>query len=499
MYAIIFLAVAAFSITLLITPFVRKLFRNLGVVDVPGGRKTHPHPVPHMGGVAIVFGYVLAFALMLVARFRAGEVLWHGLELVIRVAPAALIIFATGLIDDIRGLKPWQKLTAQIATALMAYFAGIHADNIAGHLIGPWLSLPLTVVWLVGCTNAVNLIDGVDGLASGVALFATSTTLFVALLQNNVALAMATAPLAGCLLGFLRYNFNPATIFLGDCGSLSIGFLLGCYSILWSQKSATILGMTAPLMALAIPLLDTALAVARRLLRRQPVYLADRGHIHHRLLDRGLTPRKVALVLYACCAFGAMCALLTSSNRMPGMVVIVFCSITWLGVQHLGYVEFGATGRMFLDGAFRRTLNSQITLQEFEEQLVAAPTPDCCWEVVLNTCKAAGFHRIQMVLSGWTFDWEDGVITTNSWDVWIPISDSDSVRLTQSFGGGSTPNMIPHLADIIRRSLVPKLPVFATISRGRPKSVKTEGSLTDGAVVFAIESSMQTSSRGHEE
>src|SRR5207302_8185636 len=133
------------------------------------------------------------------------------------------------------------------------------------------LSVPITVFWLLACTNAFNLIDGVDGLAAGVGLFATITMLLAALLQNNVPLALATVPLAGALPGFLRYNFNPATIFLGDSGSLLIGFLLGAYGLIWSQKSTTLIGMTAPMMALAIPLLDTGLAIVRRALRGQPI------------------------------------------------------------------------------------------------------------------------------------------------------------------------------------------------------------------------------------
>ena len=145
-----------------------------------------------------------------------------------------------------------------------AYWAGIHIQGFAGYGTGAWWNLPVTIIWLVACTNAINLIDGVDGLATGIGLFATCTTLIAALLQHNTALAIATVPLAGCLLGFIRYNFNPATIFLGDCGSLFIGFLLGCYAVVWSQKAATILGMTAPLMALSIPLLDMTVAIARR-------------------------------------------------------------------------------------------------------------------------------------------------------------------------------------------------------------------------------------------
>src|SRR5439155_4205751 len=142
-----------------------------------------------------------------------------------------------------------------------------------------WWSLPVTLFWLVLCTNAFNLIDGVDGLAAGLGLFATLTMLVAALAQNNVALAVATAPLAGCLLGFLRYNFNPASVFLGDSGSLLIGFLLGCYGVIWSQKSVTMLGMAAPAMVLAFPLLEVALSVARRFLHNEPIFAGDRGHI----------------------------------------------------------------------------------------------------------------------------------------------------------------------------------------------------------------------------
>jgi len=488
MVTIAVVAGISFLLTLVITPVVRNIFRHFDVVDHPGGRKLHKRGIPRVGGIAILVAYILAFAIVLSTHPHATNVIWHGSHLIVKLGPAVLIVFATGLIDDIRGLKPWQKLVGEITAALLAYGAGIHAGSFGGYAVTPWLNLPLTLFWLVICTNAVNLIDGVDGLAPGLCLFASCTTLFAALLQNNVALALAVAPLAGCLLGFLRYNFNPASIFLGDCGSLSIGFLLGCYGIVWGQKAATILGMTAPLMALAIPLLDTGLAVTRRVIRRQPIYLADRGHIHHRLLDRGLTPRRVALILYAFCAFGAMCSLLALTNKMPAIVIIVFCSLTWIGVQHLGYIEFGATGRMFLDGAFRRALTSQITLQEFNDQLVAAPTPERCWEVVSNACRAAGFHRIQMTLAGYTFDWEDGVETASTWDVWIPISDTDSVRLTRSFGGGSQPNMIPPIADLLRRSLVPKLPVFASMSRIPPEAVYEEVSPVEDVRYEATES-----------
>lgn len=485
MYSLAFLAFISFLLALLLTPIARNAFRHLGLVDHPDDRKLHPYGIPRVGGIAILIAYVLAYACLLLAHLRGGLKVWEGLEFIVRLAPAALLIFATGLIDDIRGLRPWQKLIGEVAAALIACGAGVRVQDFAGHHLLTWFQLPLTVLWLVACTNAVNLIDGIDGLATGVSLFATCTILFAALLEKNIALALATAPLAGCLLGFLRYNFNPATIFLGDCGSLLIGFLLGCYGVLWTEKAATILGMTAPLMALSIPLLDTSLAIARRFLRQQPVFTADRGHIHHRLLDRGLTPRKVALILYAFSALGAMCSLLMMNKHVSGVVIIIFCAVTWIGVQHLGYVEFGTAGRMFLDGAFRRMLNSQVSLQMYQEQLIAAPTPERCWEIISGACKDAGFHRVQMMLAGQMFEWQDGINPMNTWDVAIPIADSAYVRLTRSFGGGTQPNIIAPFADVLRQALVPKLPVFAAMSSMVPEKLHIAVNLSEEIVFEA--------------
>ena len=229
----------------------------------------------------------------------------------------------------------------------------------------------MTLVWLVMCANAFNLIDGLDGLASGMGLFATLTTFLAAVLHGNESLALVTLPLAGALLEFLRYNFNPASVFLGDSGSLLIGFLLGSYGVIWSQKSATLLGMTAPLMALAIPLLDVCLSVTRRWLRGQPIFTADRGHIHHRLLDLGTTHRRVVLILYAVCGFYAALSLLQSllSNQVGGLIIILFCAATWIGIQHLGYNEFDAAGRTLRSGAVQRLVHGQLAIQAFEKRI----------------------------------------------------------------------------------------------------------------------------------
>ena len=382
MYILAFLAAVSFLLALLITPLVRSISCRLGLVDHPTDRKRHPLGIPRLGGVAVLAAYALAYVFALLAHFSTDDRIRHGLNLVWLLSPAVLIIFFTGFVDDVKGIKPWQKLAGQVPAALIAYFAGIHLDGIVGFHFPVWLSLPATVLWLLACTNAVNLIDGVDGLATGVSLFAACSGLLAALLQDNLPLALAMAPLAGCLLGFLRYNFNPATIFLGDCGSLSIGFLLGCYGVLWSEKAVTVLGMTAPLMALSVPLLDTLLAVVRRTVKRQPLFTGDRGHIHHRLLDRGLKPSRVALILYGCCALGAVFSVLMMNRSWHGVVLIAFCLFAWIGVQQLGFRRLGAVGRPFQQILLQRRPE---TLEAYEEQNeVAADAVAAGWRRVTS-------------------------------------------------------------------------------------------------------------------
>ncbi|MCC6587592.1 MAG: undecaprenyl/decaprenyl-phosphate alpha-N-acetylglucosaminyl 1-phosphate transferase [Bryobacterales bacterium] len=456
MYSLTILAISSFILALLFTPLVRNMARRFRLVDQPDfGRKVHATPIPRIGGVAIAISYVLSCSLLLILNTAGAGIFRDELPRVLALLPAAIVIFATGLWDDLRSLHPWQKILGQLVAAFLAFHAGV---QIHFPYTSDWWNFPVTVLWLLLCTNAVNLIDGVDGLAAGVGLFAASTSLFAGLLTGNAALAMVTVPLAGALLGFLRFNFNPATIFLGDSGSLLIGFLLGCFGVFWSQKSATILGMTAPLMALSIPLLDTLLAIARRFLRQQPIFTADRGHIHHRLLDRGLTPRKVALVLYGCCALGAMASLATLHDSLSGLAIIVFCVMTWIGVQHLGYVEFGTARRMFLEGAFRRALNSQIALKTFEDQLHQAVSLEESWALIHSAARDFGFQHVSLRMNGHLFSYSDTVDQLNHWHIRIPISGRDFVELSRPFGPKCHDSLISPFADAIRYTLGAKFP-----------------------------------------
>ena len=464
MYFLFCLGLLSFLLSLFLTPLVRTVFAKYGLAHQGTDTTELPRPIPRAGGVAIVISYLAVYFCLLVLPLKAGFLVRESLAFTLRLLPAAGLIFLIGLIDDIKGLEPWHKLMGEIVAAGAAYWAGIHIQGLAGYGTGAWWNLPATIIWLVACTNAINLIDGVDGLATGIGLFATCTTLIAALIQGNTALAIATVPLAGCLLGFIRYNFNPATIFLGDCGSLFIGFLLGCYAVVWSQKAATILGMTAPLMALSIPLLDMTVAIARRYLRRQPLFEGDRNHIHHRLLNRGFTPRKVALVLYACAAVGATASLVVANRNIAGFVILAFCMTTWIGVQHLGYVEFGVAGRLLIDGAFRRLLNSQISIENLEETLAAASTLDDCWAVLRRHYRDFGFYRIEVQIAGQKRSECAEIQPLQSWKVTVPISEVSYVELHRAFGPAQQHQVVASFVDVMRKVLEPKCTAFERIA-----------------------------------
>jgi UDP-GlcNAc:undecaprenyl-phosphate/decaprenyl-phosphate GlcNAc-1-phosphate transferase len=452
------LAGIAFLFSLVLTPYVRDAARKLNLVDHPDAlRKIHAEPIPRVGGVAIVIAYFLSFGFILVAPYRGLSFDIHAvLPRALVLLPAAGVMFAVGLIDDLWGLKPWQKLAGQMAAALLAFWAGVRIDFLGWHQLRFWIGFPVTIIWLVGCANAFNLIDGLDGLAAGVGLFATLTTLVAALTHNSLQLALVTAPLAGCLLGFLRYNFNPASIFLGDSGSLLIGFLLGCYGVMWSDKSATLIGLTAPMMAMAIPLLDVVLSIVRRFLRNQPIFGADRGHIHHRLLAKGLTPRGAAWCLYGICGIAAALSLLQDlvHDRAGGAIIVLFCIVTWIGVQHLGYAEFGIAGRLFVKGTLRSFVNVQLRLHEFEASLAACSSVEEYCTTIVEAGRQFGFSGVRIRLAGQTVDQAPPGYPT--WQLRIEFPDLQYVNIYGSQHSSQNPGLVTGFAQIIDRVLTAK-------------------------------------------
>ena len=453
MKSLLLLGVSSFFLSVILTPVCRDFFRKRGFVDHPGDRrKIHKDPIARVGGVAIAFAYILAFVLLLMSPLRHELIQDGDLPFILRIAPAGLLIFATGLLDDLLNLKPWQKLIGQFLAAGWACWAGVRVSAFAGHSMGMWLALPLTILWLVACTNAFNFIDGIDGLAAGLGFFATVTTLVAALLQDNVYLALATVPLAGALLGFLGFNFHPASIFLGDSGSLTVGFMLGCFGVVWGQKSATLLGMVAPLMVIAVPMLDICLSVARRLIRARPIFSADRGHIHHQLLDRGLGPRGVALVLYSVTALGAVFSLLQSvyHNQHSRLIIIVFCVISCIGIRNLNYIEFDVARRMLFGGEFSTVLNAHLFLKAFESSLRGGTDIAGRRQVVEEACGELGFSRVRMSLRGVLSDTRLTEAREDQYELLIPLGASDYINLTRAFFCKVHPTIVTSFIDVLR-------------------------------------------------
>lgn len=292
------LAIISVVLALIVTPLIARVMKAIGLVDRADSiRKIHRGAVPRGGGIAVAISYIAT----LVLCGRTMPAAWS-------ILPAAGLIFAIGILDDLLDLNPWQKLTGQTVAAGLACATGLLNSTGAS-----WWMIPVAMMWLLVCCNGFNLIDGMDGLAAGAGIFAALAIAVSATLTGNSDLAAAALPLAGALAGFLCFNFSPAKIFLGDSGSLVVGFLLGCFGILGLERPVTPVGLCVPLMALALPLADVALAIARRVLSGNSVFVADRGHVHHRLLERVRSPRKAALLLYGFCGFAAVASVVANA------------------------------------------------------------------------------------------------------------------------------------------------------------------------------------------
>jgi len=323
------LALSGAALATLLTPVVGRVSTRLGLVDAPGARKVHTQSVPRLGGVAVVLAAGLAlFLVYAVAPVPIDPLVWPAMRPFII---AGGLIFLAGLIDDVRGLGPVPKLVCEFAAAGLIMSSGLLIERIT--LLGwtwplGWFAWPVTAAWLVGLTNAFNLIDGVDGLAAGVAALAGAACGAILVARGHAPEAMLLAAFVGAAVGFLCFNFAPASIFLGDSGSLVAGFLLAATAITGWQKGATALAAGVPLMIFALPIADSALTLARRTLARpsngrsirstlRQIAQPDREHIHHRMLAMGWSVRRSVLVLYAITAILSLLALATADVNPP--------------------------------------------------------------------------------------------------------------------------------------------------------------------------------------
>lgn len=338
------LAVLAGLVSAGLVPAAERLAQRTGAIDEPGGRRQHAGRVPRLGGVAVAGGAVASVvvgSVLDVAGFaHLAEQGWS----LAWLAAASLAVALIGLADDVRGLRPRVKLAGQTLAATLAVLGGYVVHLVTLPLVDTTVDLGvvgvvLTILWIVAVTNALNLIDGLDGLATGVALIASVTLAIVSVLEGRTGGAVLGACLAGALAGFLPFNLPPARVFLGDTGSLLVGFWLAILSLQAVQKTSTTVLLLASILALGVPLLDVALAVARRLVAAGPagVFRADREHIHHRLLRSGRSPRGVLVVLYAACVAGGVLAFAAVVVRGPlnAIVVGVAAGATWAAARWL--------------------------------------------------------------------------------------------------------------------------------------------------------------------
>ena len=311
-------AVVAFAAT----PLVKALSVKVGAVDVPkDGRRMHDHPIPRMGGLAIFFGFLVSMLL-----FVPLDTEKQGMLL------GAVIIVVLGMLDDKYALPAKPKFLVQIAAALIAVMAGNRIEVLSNpNIFSPdpvwilgWLSYPVTVIWIVAITNAVNLIDGLDGLACGVSTISSATMLVIALLVSELDVAVMMAALAGACIGFLPYNFNPAKIFMGDTGSTFLGFIMATVSVEGMFKQYTIISFVVPFLMLGLPIFDVCFAVVRRVSHGRSPMQPDRGHVHHRLIDMGFSQKQAVGVLYVISAIlGLSAVVLTATNAVKAMVFLL--------------------------------------------------------------------------------------------------------------------------------------------------------------------------------
>ena len=311
----------AFVVSFALTPVVKILAQKVGAMDVPGeARRVHDHPIPRMGGLAIFLGFIVSMLLFVDITQEVRGILL-----------GSIIIVITGVIDDIISLRAWTKFLIQILSAVIAVLHGVVINVVSNPnvfssqeaIVLGWLAIPLTVLWIVGITNSVNLIDGLDGLAVGVSTISCVTILVVALLVSEPNVALIVAALAGACIGFMPYNLNPARIFMGDTGSLLLGYVLATVSVLGLFKFYAIVTFVVPVLALAVPLSDTLFAFCRRILHGQSPFHADRGHFHHKLMDLGLNQKQAVAILYAISATLGLAAVVLTTKGSIRIALLV--------------------------------------------------------------------------------------------------------------------------------------------------------------------------------
>lgn len=466
--------VVCLFLSIVCTWYVRNFANSRGWTDVPkSDRHLHSIPVPRLGGVAICLSLItVATIAILISRFL-GVASRLSAKAVFGLLGPAFIVFLLGLIDDVHPLRPYWKFGIQTIAAFWLYAGGYGIHNLGlihgGRPLSWVYCLPMTILWVLLITNAFNLVDGLDGLAAGSALFSTLVIFVMSLVVQNPFVTFLTIALAGAILGFLRFNFHPATIFLGDSGSLFIGFMLAALALAGSEKAPTIIAVAIPVVSLGFPILDVALAVVRRFLAGKPLFEGDKHHIHHKLLKRGLSQRDAVLTLYAVTAgFGFLSLVLLQERRAVALVLAVTGVGIFLGVQQLRYQEFAELLSALQRVTQRRQiLANHVAIRQATEKMKECNDFSSICGILQETLQPIGFDAVRFRKLGkngfstsvlqplryspdgaWLFSWFEHDISeppwelklelmTNSMDRWgyfslIRMSNHDPLRLDLS-------------------------------------------------------------------
>ena len=363
------------------TPLVLRLAERVGAIDKPDERKIHIRPIPRLGGAAVFLAFTVALAVQIAVRPEL-QTSWIVQREGITFYAALLIMFLLGLWDDIRTLKPLEKLLVQILLSSLVYVAGFRVSLVPNSVIGDLTQIGVidflvTTLWIVGVTNAINLIDGLDGLASGVSTIALMTIFAVSLINHDPGTAVVALVLAGGLVGFLRYNFYPAKIFLGDCGSLFIGFSLAVLSLQSSRQGGSDSVLAIPLLVLGVPIVDTLLAMVRRFLKSflprqqgvgsllstlKSIFSPDRSHVHHRLIARGFSHMRAVLLLYlVSLGLGASAIVIRLSRTDNSPLILLVVSMALIvGIAQLRYREMAILRNGILLRLYMRLYNGRL-------------------------------------------------------------------------------------------------------------------------------------------
>ncbi len=423
-------------LALVITPVIIRLARSLKAAEHPGVRTVHKRPVPRIGGVAIFVSMMCLTIGVLFLSNVIGEAFRDILPKLIVLLCAAAYIFFVGLIDDImtKGLGARIKFLAQIAAAIAVCAVGIRIESV---VIADWLTLdfgwfswPLTILWIVGITNAVNLSDGLDGLAAGIAAIACGVIAVFAVHSGNVVMAVLMLALLGSLTGFLFFNFNPAKIFMGDCGSLFLGFTIATSSVLCATKSSALVGLALPILALGIPIFDTLFSMLRRFLERRSMFAPDRSHFHHRLLDLGLKQRHAVIVIYAVTLLAAGLGMFMMVTRNISSLIVFLCILLLLLLvfRVVGSVRLRETITGLQDKyrMANQRKQEQINFEDAQLHFRNARTYNQWWSAICKAAEQMDFAWLSLKTTD-----KDGTVRTEVWrTAGVPPGLSDVVIMT---------------------------------------------------------------------